>query len=382
MKDDASVEAPPFSLVENPESLLDRTDLLFIDPVATGYSRAAEGVDPKTFHGVEEDIESVGRFIHLYVTRNKRWNSPRFLIGESYGTTRAAGLAAHLQDAYGMELNGVLLVSSILDFSTVSLGDLPSVLFLPTFTATAWYHKRLSPDRQKDLRKTLQESEEFAIGEYATALLRGNSLPDDGRKKIAERLSALTGLSAEYVERSNLRISQSRFCKELLRTDRLTVGRLDARYAGRDKDAAGERYEYDPSYSAIQGPYTECLYSYVRRDLQFESDQVYEILTGKVQPWNYGKDAARASLNVAPRLRQAMTRNPHLKVLIANGYYDLATPYFATQYTVNHLDLEPPLRGNIRMTYYESGHMMYIHGPSLAQQRKDLDQFLDWALKP
>ena len=381
MSDDATVKPPPFELVPNDLSLLDKTDLVFIDPVTTGYSRPAKGVEAKEFHGVEEDLESVGRFVQLYVTRNNRWSSPRFLIGESYGTTRAAGLAALLQERYGMELSGVMLVSSILDFHIVGDGcDLSFVLFLPTFTATAWFHRKLAPDLQKDLRKTLDAAEEFALGDYATALLRGHRMTDVEKRATAEKVARFTGLSAEFVERANLRVTMSRFVKELRRGDRLTVGRLDSRFTGRDEDAAGERNEYDPSYAAIQGPYSESLYKYLRNDLKFESDAVYEILTGKVQPWNYGKNVVRSTLDVSTRLRAAMTKNPHLKVFVSNGYYDLATPYFATEHTFHHLELEPPLRKNVTMAYYESGHMMYIHGPSLRKQREDLSRFMDGCL--
>jgi carboxypeptidase C (cathepsin A) len=381
MNDDATLRKPPFELVENEQTLLARADLVFLDPVTTGYSRPARGVEAKEFHGVEEDIESVGRFIHLFVTRHNRWGSPRFLVGESYGTTRAAGLAAYLQERYGMELSGVMLVSSILDFHTVSGdGDLPHVLFLPTFTATAWVHRKLDAELQRDLRRALDQAEEFALNEYATALLKGNRISETDRRKVAEKLARFTGLSVEFVERANLRVSMSRFAKELRRDDRLTVGRLDSRYTGQDPDAAGERYGYDPSYAAIQGPYSECLYGYLRNELKFESDAVYEILTGKVQPWNYGKNVVRQTLDVSKRLRAAMARNPHLKVFVANGYYDLATPYFATEHTFHHLELEPPLRKNVSMAYYEAGHMMYVHGPSRRKLGEDLARFVDAAL--
>ncbi len=369
---------PPYRLIANEHSVLDLTDLVFIDPVMTGYSRPAPEEDPKQFHGVQEDIESVGEFIRLYTTRYGRWSSPKFLIGESYGTTRAAGLSGYLQRRHGMYFNGIMLVSAILNFQTARFdagNDLPHILFLPTYTATAWYHGRLAADLQEDLRQTLDEVEEFAAGEYATALMKGDRLGGEERERVVARLARYTGLSEEYVRRTNLRIFIFRFVKELLRDRRQTVGRLDSRFTGFDRDAAGDRFEYDPSYAAIQGPYTATLNDYVRRELEFESDLPYEILTGRVRPWNYGEYRNRY-VNVAETLREAMTANPHLKVFVANGYYDLATPYFATEYTFDHLGLEPPLAENVSMGYYEAGHMMYIHIPSLVALKRDLAAFI------
>lgn len=376
MPDDASTAPPPYRLMPNEHSLLDLTDLVFIDPVTTGYSRAADGEDDRQFHGVTEDIEAVAEFIRLYTTRFVRWNSPKFLAGESYGTTRAAGLAGHLQGEHGMFLNGLVLVSSILNFQTARFdpgNDLPYPLFLPTYTATAWYHGRLAPDLQADLRETLSEVETFARGEYTHALAKGSLLTDVERRRIADQLARYTGTSVDWVERTNLRIKIHEFCKELRRDERLTVGRLDSRYVGYDSDAAGDRIESDPSYAAIQGPYTATLNHYVRSELGYESDLPYEILTSRVWPWNFG--SRNGYVNVGETLRQAMSRNTHLKVFVANGYYDLATPYFATEYTFEHLGLEPALQDNVSMGYYESGHMMYIHGPSLVELRGDLVEF-------
>lgn len=370
---------PPYQLIDNEFSLLDVTDLVFIDPVGTGYSRAVAGEKNKDFHGFGKDIESVGDFIRLYTTRQKRWTSPKFLIGESYGTTRAAGLSGYLQDRHGMYLNGIMLVSSILNFQTARFepaNDLPYILFLPTYTATAWYHKLLGGNLQQDLRKTLSEVETFALGEYASALLKGAALSSAERANIVRKLAKYTGLSADYIERTNLRIDIHRFCKELLRKQRRTVGRLDSRYIGIDRDAAGELPDHDPSMSAIMGPYTAALYDYVRDDLQFESDLPYEILSGKVwQNWSY-KEFENQYVDVAATLRGAMCKNPHLKVFVANGYYDLATPYFATEYTFNHLGIEPVLQPNISMAYYEAGHMMYVHLASLAKLKADLAGFM------
>jgi carboxypeptidase C (cathepsin A) len=364
--------------VDNEYSLLDQTDLVFVDPVSTGFSRPAEGEDPKQFHGLNEDIEAVGEFIRLYTSKYQRWASPKFLIGESYGTTRAAGLAGYLQDTHGMYLNGVMLVSSILNFQTARFSegnDLPYVLFLPTYTATAWYHQRLEADLQASLENALKEAEDFALGEYAAALMLGDDLPPARYDAVARQLARLTGLSEAYVRRTDLRISIWRFTKELLRDQRRTVGRLDSRFLGIDRDAAGESPDYDPSYSNILGAYSGMLNDYVRRELKFESDLPYEILTGKVHPWSYGKFENRF-VDVAATLREAMTQNPALRVHVSNGYYDLATPYLATRYTFNHLGLDSSLKDHVSMSYYQAGHMMYIHGPSLARQRADLVAFI------
>jgi carboxypeptidase C (cathepsin A) len=369
---------PPYSLVDNDFSILDKTDLVFIDPVTTGFSRAVPGEADKQFHGFKPDIESVGDFIRLYISRYHRWASPRYLIGESYGTTRAAGLSGYLQERHGLYLNGIMLVSVVLNFMTLDFtpgNDLPYILFLPTYAATAWYHKRLASELQADLGRTLAEVETFALGEYATALLQGHTLPAETRAAIAARLSRYTGLSAGYVEQTNLRINIHRFVKELLRERRRTVGRLDSRYTGIDRDAAGENNEYDPSYAIIQGPYTGMLNDYVRRELRFESDLPYEILSERVRPWSFDQHQ-NAYVNVGETLRKAMSMNPHLRVFVANGYYDLATPYLATRYTFDHLELDESLRGNVTMTYYEAGHMMYIHDSSLARLKADLDEFL------
>jgi carboxypeptidase C (cathepsin A) len=379
LSDIGEMMAPPFRYVDNEHTWLDETDLVFIDPVSTGYSRAVPEADAKNFHGFNEDIQSVGEFIRLWTTRNQRWGSPKYLAGESYGTTRAAGLAEWLQNRHGMYINGLMMISSIMDFSTARFSrghQLPHILFLPTYTATAWYHRKLDADLQADLSKTLEEVRRFALGEYTVALMKGDQLPADERARIVRTLSRYTGLSEDYIERTNLRIEIGRFVKELTRKDGHTVGRLDSRMKAIDYDNAGERYEFDPSYNAtIYGPYTSTLNEYIRKDLKFESDLPYEILTGRVQPWNYS-NVQNQFLNVAESLRSAMHRNPHLRVWISNGYYDLATPFFATEYTVNQMNLDPSLRRNITMTYYESGHMMYIHMPSLVQFKKDFVSFI------
>lgn len=370
---------PPFELEDNAFSLLDKTDLVFIDPVSTGYSRPVEGEKAKPFHGMKKDIETVGDFIRLYTTRYQRWLSPKFLIGESYGTTRAAGLSGYLQSRHGMYLNGIMLISSILDFSTARFepgNDLPYILFLPTYAATAWYHRKLR--LRRPLQSLLKEVEKFALGDYALALMKGDQLPRAERQRIIEKLARYTGLNPEYIDRTNLRINIFRFVKELLRDKGLTIGRLDSRFTGIDRDAAGEFFEEDPSYTRVLGPYTAAFYDYVRRDLGYETDLPYEVLNMKVWPWSYAEYENRY-VNVAETLRQAMSANPYLKVFVANGYYDFATPYFATEYTFNHLSLPTSLRQNISMSYYEAGHMMYIHEPALAELKADLAAFIDSA---
>ena len=383
MDEVGNLPPPPYRLADNAHTLLDTTDLVFIDPISTGYSRPVVGEKAKEFHTFKKDIESVGDFIRLYTTRYRRWLSPKFLIGESYGTTRAAGLSGYLQDRHGMYLNGLMLISSVLDFATLDFGptnDLPYVLYLPSYAATAWYHKRLAPELQKDLRATLREVEKFAFDEYAPALMKGAALPDAERAKLAAKTARYTGLSAEWIERANLRIEIMRFTKELLRDQRRTVGRLDSRFTGIDRDAAGESMGHDPSMVNIMGPYTAVFNEYVRGDLGYESDLPYEILSFKTnEQWRFAEHENRF-VEVAETLRKAMTINPHLKVFVANGYFDLATPYFATEYTFHHLELDPTLRGNVAMGYYEGGHMMYVHEPSLARLKQDLAGFVKGAV--
>lgn len=281
-----------------------------------------------------------------------------------------------------MYLNGIMLVSAILNFITGEFdpgNDLPYIMFLPSYAATAWYHQRLPDELQRrDIRSLLNEVEAFALGEYALALMKGSALPEDERNAIIGRLSRYTGLSPEYIDRSDLRVHDDRFVKELLRDQRRTVGRLDSRFLGYDRDAVGERNEYDPSYATILGPYTATLNAYVRGDLKFESDLPYEILTGRVWPWSYS-DFENKYVNVTDTLRRAMTNNPWLKIFVANGYYDFATPYFATLYTFNHLGIDRSLHENISMAFYEAGHMMYIHLPSLVQLKADLADFVQRA---
>ncbi len=354
---------PPYQIADNNESLLDVTDLVFIDPVSTGFSRPAPGENPASFHGVREDIESVGDFIREYISRFERWSSPKFLAGESYGTTRSAGLSRYLQERLNIYLNGICLVSSILNFGTARFdvgNDLPYPLFLPTYTATAWYHKKLPADLQGgDLKKAVAEAEHFAAGEYTLALMRGNDMSDAERHQVAQKVARYTGLAESYVLEANLRVPIFEFTKELLRSDRLTVGRLDTRFKGVDRTASGDRFEFDPASAAFSGPFAAIFNDYVEKELGWKSDLNYELLTDKVRPWNY-RPSENQYVNVAEDLRYAMAINPNLKVLVNNGYYDLATPFFATQYTFNHLGFDPTYPARISMAFYNAGHMMYI----------------------
>src|SRR5688572_7275618 len=376
MTDDGELPRPPFELTDNQYSLLDETDLVFIDPVSTGYSRAANGQKPKEWHEFRKDIESVGDFIRLYTTRYNRWLSPKFLIGESYGTTRAAGLSGYLQERHGLYLNGLMLISVVLDFTTIRFithNELPFILFLPGYAATAWYHKKAGVGQP--LKKFLKEAEEFASGAYASALMKGDLLPVEERMEIVQELRRFTGLSNDFIERTNLRILDQHFFKELLRESGRTVGRLDSRFLGLGRLGVTEAAEYDPLLTNVLGPYTAGFYDLVRAELKFESDLPYEILSEKVWPWSFPA-FENQYLNVAETMRKAMTYNPHLRVFVANGYYDLGTPYFATEYTFNHLGLDKSLHNNIHMEYYEAGHMMYIHMPSLKKMKTDLVKFM------
>ena len=386
MTDKGDSLPPPYKWVDNEFSWLDQTDLVFIDPVSTGYSRAAKDVDAKQFHGFTGDIESVGEFIRLWTTRNQRWASPKFLVGESYGTTRAAGLSDYLQQKYNFYLNGIMLVSSIMNFQTARFApgnDLPYQLFLPTYTASAWYHGRLKGDLAKDLPKALARAEQFVLKDYNLALMQGDALPATERSRIAKELVALTGLTEDYVLKQNLRINIFGFVTELRKDENRNVGRLDSRIVGIADNGGGRGGEggfFDPSMEAILGGYSAAMNDYARRELKYESDLSYEILTGRVQPWSYA-NVENEYLNVAETLKRAMTKNTFLKVWVANGYYDLATPYFATDYTVKHMGLDPAVRGNITMTYYEAGHMMYIHGESLKKLKADYASWVEATLK-
>jgi carboxypeptidase C (cathepsin A) len=366
---------PPYRLVDNAETLLADSDLVFIDPVSTGYSRAVDGVKPGDYHGITGDIESVAEVIRLWVSRNNRWLSPKYLAGESYGTLRAAGLAQHLQDRYGMYLNGIMLISSVLDLGSIDFtkdNDEPYVNYLPTYAAIAHYHG-LHGDRT--LADVCAEAEEYAAREYPWVLRRGSRLTAEERAGAVAALARITGLSEDYVDRVDLRIEHIRFFTELLRHRRRIVGRLDGRFTGWESDYGREHLSEDPSYSAIMGPYAAGLNHYVRAELGYVNDLPYEVITDKVHPWSY-KEFEGSAVTVTDRLAAAMRANPHLKVHVAFGYHDGATPYFAAESVLAHLAIPAELHGNISREYYEAGHMMYVHEESRVKQSADLAAFI------
>jgi carboxypeptidase C (cathepsin A) len=376
MGDAGELLAPPYALADNAESLLAVSDLVFIDPISTGYSRAAPGEKPKEFHGFQADLETVGEVIRLWTSRHGRWMSPKYLCGESYGTLRAAALADHLQHRYGLVLNGLMLISSILDIRTVQAdghNDAPYALFLPTYAAVAHYHGR-GPYR--DLRSTLRAAEELAGGPYLSALERGSRLGRPERAALVDTLAGLVGVAPEVVDRADLRLDDTRFFAELLRGEHRVVGRLDGRFTSWEPDA--DKAAVDPSYHAIVGPYTAALNHYVRAELGYASDLPYEVLTDRVYPWSY-KEFEGEHVQVTDRLAQAMRANPHLRVYVASGYYDGATPYYATEHTFAHLDIPPEARANLTFEYFAAGHMMYVHEPSRLTQSAQLSAFVNGA---
>ncbi len=377
LQDNGFAVPPPYEFLDNDQSLLDETDLVFIDPVGTGYSRPEKPDDGKKFWGLKEDTQSVAEFIRLYVTKNTRWSSPKFLIGESYGTTRAAALSGELQRKHHMNLNGIMLLSTVLDFQTISFSegnDLPYVLFLPTYTATAWYHKKLPADLQKlPLNEVLKQAEAFALGDYNQALLRGTSIESAKRTSIVKQTARFTGLSESYVDRSNLRITMQHFGAELLREQNLNVGRFDSRYTSFMRDPLSPTGGSDPSFDAVASAYASTFNQYIRADLKYEEDQPYTILGG-VGPWNWGEE--NSFVNVADTLAEAINSNPFMKVHVSCGLYDLATPWLASRYTFNHLSTNPALAKNIILDDYTAGHMMYLNLPDLKKQKGDLAKFI------
>ena len=378
MADDGFQPAPPYRLVDNENSLLDVTDLVFIDAVSTGYSRTVAGVSSTPFHGQQGDIRAFANFINEYLKTFSRWPSPKFLIGESYGTIRSAGLSQELQSRHGIELNGIVLVSALLTYQTLSPGpqnDIAFVSYLPTYTATAWYHKKLAPELSPDLKKAVDEARAFATGEYATTLLKGSSLPASERHAVAQKIARLTGLSVEYVERANLRIEPARFRKELLRDRRLSVGRLDSRYTTTDLDAAGEQQEFDPSNTALQGAYTALFSDYVRNELKWESDLHYDT-SGNVRPWTYDQNRY---MDMTEPLRLTMARTPYLRVFVAAGYFDMATPVLGIEMNMWHLAYDSVYTQRVQFGYYEGGHMMYIRPSAHKAVKADIARFITGA---
>lgn len=380
MLDEGGMPKPPFKLVDNEYTWLEATDIVFVDPVDTGYSRATSEESGKKVKDVEGDLESVGEFIRLYLTRYGRWMSPLFLSGESYGTFRSAGLAGYLVEK-GIAFNGIILISSILNLQTArfTLGnDLPFQLFLPTYAATAWYHERVSKDLQKlDIRKFLDRVEGWVESDYAPALSLGDRLDSKTRSKVLDELERFTGLSRAFLDQTNLRIEISQFCKELLRDDRRTVGRLDSRFKGYDRSGVSETPDYDPSLNGIRPPFTTAINHYIRQELGFESDKEYHIL--RSLEWNWG-DGAKGYADTSDALRSAFAKNPYMQLFVASGYFDLATPYYATAYTLSHMALDPNVAGNIQREEYPVGHMVYLEKESLARLQKDVVGFIEKAV--
>ena len=377
MMPDGTMPPPPYQLVDNDATWLTETDLVFIDPVGTGYSRALDPKKASKFFSLQGDIESVGEFIRMYLTRYERWSSPLFLVGESYGTTRASGLSGYLFEK-GIAFNGIALVSSVMNFQTIRFADgndLPLVMIFPSYAATAWYHKKLPADLQnKPLREVVKEAENWTINEYMPALLKAERLTPTERQNLLENFSRYSGLDKTFIEQNNFRIELSDFQKELLRDKKRTIGRLDSRFTGIDKMAWGTNPEFDPSMTAIRPPYTAMFNDYVRRELDFDIDLEYYILGGGVKGWNWNVNNGYA--NTATSLQSAMQKNPYMKVYIASGFYDMATPFFATEYTIASMNLEPVLRRNISFDYYEAGHMMYIEENSLRKLKENIAEFV------
>jgi carboxypeptidase C (cathepsin A) len=379
---DAQVTPPaPYRYENNPYSLLDATDEVFVDAPATGFSRIIGVGTPKEFFGVDQDVAAFGQFVQSYITNFDRWNSPKFLFGESYGTTRSAALASYLEDK-GIDLNGIVLLSTILNFNldweinfdpvSIGGGDWGYVLYLPTEAAVAWYHHKVSAP---SLPAFLHQVENFAMGEYLDALAKGAQLSAAERDDVVRKLHQYTGLSEQYLRESNLRVPYLRFETELLRGSGQVVGRLDARFATYSLDVVGNEPEWDPADVATSGAFTATFNQYVRQDLHYEPDIPYLTVNYRAtRPWDFKHNGVEPT-NVAPDLAAAMTENPHLRVFSANGYFDFATPYFATVYTLNHLNLSPTLQRHISYGFYQSGHMVYLHTPALAEFRRDLESW-------
>ncbi|MGH8914146.1 MAG: S10 family peptidase [Acidimicrobiia bacterium] len=385
--DEGLVVGTPGRLIDNEHSILDMADVVLVDAIGTGFSTAAPKDKEKEFHHFSKDIDAFTDFIVGFLSRHGRWASPKYLAGESYGTTRGAAIAHKLFSARGTELNGLILVSCVLNFQTIGQerdtlvfrpgNDLPYMVFLPSYAAAAWYHGRLAKKHQsRSLRDLLDEVEEFAIGRYWSALARGDRLEEKERSRVAAKLAEYTGLPVDYIDRYDLRIHIHRFCKELMRDQRRTVGRLDSRFTGIDRIADGDSLENDPAHDQIGGPFASTLNHYLRVELGFENESFYETLSKEVnESWDY-EEFKGQYVDTSESLRDVLSRSQRLQVLVANGYFDLATPHFATEYTFSHLGLDESLRKNIRMEYYEAGHMMYVHRPSLERLSGHLREFI------
>ena len=378
---------PPYKFEDNTNSILDVTDIVMIDPVGTGLSHAVGKAKNKDFWGVDQDIKSISNFIKQYVTDNNRWNSPKFLLGESYGTMRSAGVVDYLQENLGMVMNGVILVSSVLDLRTLTFqqyDDLSYILHLPTYAATAWYHNKIS-NKPQSLEAFIKDAKAFAEGEYAAALMKGDHITDAEREIIVNKLAGFTGLNKDFLLRANLRVNEPQFAKELLRNEQMIIGRLDSRYKGISQNLLGENANDDPQSSAISPVFTTAFLSYYYGDLKMDRKYNYHTSAysaeGFAWDWKHkksgGSDPSDPSTpNTVIDLVDAMSRNPGLKILVLNGYYDLATPFYATEYTFEHLGLDKKLKPNIQLKYYPAGHMMYINSSSANAFKKDVAGFI------
>ena len=380
----AATGSGPYQVVPNEYSLLDTSDLVFIDAPLTGYSRAAGKATNKDFAGVDPDLKAFGKFIERYLTVYQRWNSPKFLFGESYGTTRSAGLSAVLQEG-GVQLNGIVLLSSVLNYARARASgmDLDAIYNLPSYAAIAWYHNKVA-DKPADMAAFVQQARDFAGGEYRDALEKGDRLAPAEADAIAAKLAHFTGLSTTYIKEAKLRIAPGRYRRELLRGEGDVLGRYDARFEGTDVDDAGEAPSYDPSDTGISGAYIAAQHDYLERELKWETTDQYRPTAGTIGEWDWHHGRGRFAEQMpdtAIDLADTIRKNPRLKVLSANGWFDLATPFYGTEYDVSHMMLTPELQKNIRFTYYPAGHMVYLNVEALKQMRKDLGEFYASAMR-
>ena len=374
-----SQPAPPYNLVENPNSPLDVTDLVQVDAMMTGYSRPAVGVKASDFTGAVNDVKMFGEFIRDYLDKYDRWQSPKYLFGESYGTFRSAGLASELQENEGIELNGIMLLGTVLDFQYIQpspTNDIGYAAFLPTFTATAWYHKKLPADLQRmTLAQVVQQSRDYAFGDYLTALAKGNTLTPAERTATAQQLARLTGVSQQFVLNTNLRIDASTYRTELLRDQREILGRYDSRLVGINGNAASTRQDYDPSDVAPSGAFMSAFMRYLHEDLGYRSNLQY-YMGGRAGHWDYSELSRGGFPSEVESLRQAMAKDPYLHVLVGAGYYDTATPFANAEYTFTHLGFDQTYRDRVKFSYYESGHMAYLNQDSAKQLKADIANFI------